>query len=468
MAGRLARHLRRHQVRRLAHVRDRRHHRWPDVRDPVPRHPDRQGRLVDLQGPVRHQGRQQRSPPSTRPSTCSADNKTITFNLNQPVGDFNYTVTLGLRRGAEGQDTGVKYDRQAASRRSVHDPVATSRATTSTLVRNPNWDPASDTYRPAYPDKIVVKFGVDPAVIDQRLIKDARRRPAADQLTTSSTGGPADGLRQPGHGRPPAQRPRPVLATTSRSTSEGVRTSSSAGASPSRSTVVPCSRSPVATTPVALATVPIKPNIGVDYAPTGMWNGLLGKTIPLSGDPAYAKQLIAESGKPMPTIVYSYRRAPTRQGRRGHQVVARKAGINGQAEPDPGRCRTTASSSTRTAPRADQRSGWGPDWPNASTVIPPLFTPTGGFDLSYVDDAAFNSQGCRGAGRGTDRTKQSTAVAGAQQGRPRRTSGSSRPGSRSTSASPAPRSTRRPATTAHVYLWAPYGSWPYTDLYVTQ
>ena len=32
-----------------------------------------------------------------------ADNKTITFHLNQPVGDFNYTVTLGVRRGAEGR-----------------------------------------------------------------------------------------------------------------------------------------------------------------------------------------------------------------------------------------------------------------------------------------------------------------------------------------------------------------------------
>ena len=37
-------------------------------------------------------------------------------------------------------------------------------------------------------------------------------------------------------------------------------------------------------------------------------------------------------------------------------------------------------------------AGWGPDWPNASTVIPPLFTPTGGFDLSQVNDKAFNAK----------------------------------------------------------------------------
>ena len=37
-------------------------------------------------------------------------------------------------------------------------------------------------------------------------------------------------------------------------------------------------------------------------------------------------------------------------------------------------------------------AGWGPDWPNASTVIPELFTPAGGFNLSQVDDKAFTTR----------------------------------------------------------------------------
>ena len=37
--------------------------------------------------------------------------------------------------------------------------------------------------------------------------------------------------------------------------------------------------------------------------------------------------------------------------------------------------------------------GWlGPDWLNASTVIPPLFKPNGGFDVSQYNNAAFNAQ----------------------------------------------------------------------------
>ena len=80
----------------------------------------------------------------------------------------------------------------------------------------------------------------------------------------------------------------------------------------------------------------IKPNIGIDYAPTGMWDGLLGKTIPLSGDPAYAKQLIAESGKPMPKIVYSYPKSDDAdKSAAADQAVARQGWHRRHAEPDP-------------------------------------------------------------------------------------------------------------------------------------
>ena len=41
-----------------------------------------------------------------------------------------------------------------------------------------------------------------------------------------------------------------------------------------------------------------------------MWTDLLGQEIPDSGDPEYAKQLIQESGEPMPAITYSYSQNP--------------------------------------------------------------------------------------------------------------------------------------------------------------
>ena len=51
-------------------------------------------------------------------------------------------------------------------------------------------------------------------------------------------------------------------------------------------------------------------------------------------------------------------------------------------------------------------SGWGPDWPNASTVIPELFTEAGGFNLSQVKDKAFAAK-VQEAKINTDRAAQS-------------------------------------------------------------
>ena len=60
-------------------------------------------------------------------------------------------------------------------------------------------------------------------------------------------------------------------------------------------------------------------------------------------------------------------------------------------------------------------AGWGPDWPNASTVIPELFTPAGGFNLSQVDDKAYTAK-VQEAKTNTDRGSAVRAVEGAEQG----------------------------------------------------
>ncbi len=88
--------------------------------------------------------------------TC--DGNTITFNLNKPVADFNYTVTLGFSPVPEAADTGETYgtvapfavssgpvqDRELHDRQRRQDDHGPQRRT---------WDPASDPYRKAYPDK---------------------------------------------------------------------------------------------------------------------------------------------------------------------------------------------------------------------------------------------------------------------------------------------------------------------------
>ena len=105
--------------------------------------------------------------------SCDDANRTITFNLKNPVPDFNYTVTLSsFAPVPKAADTGEKYDNKPVSSGPyrIHEY---SKGSQLVLVRNEHWDKASDPYRPAYPDRVVMKFGVDSNVIDQRMIQDA-------------------------------------------------------------------------------------------------------------------------------------------------------------------------------------------------------------------------------------------------------------------------------------------------------
>ena len=70
-------------------------------------------------------------------------------------------------------------------------------------------------------------------------------------------------------------------------------------------------------------------------------------------------------------------------------------------------------------------NGWGPDWPNASTVIPPLFTMNGGWDVSRVDDKAFNAKVAAALAE-TDRAGPGRRCGRTSTRRPWRRSGSSR------------------------------------------
>jgi peptide/nickel transport system substrate-binding protein len=104
-------------------------------------------------------------------------------------------------------------------------------------------------------------------------------------------------------------------------------------------------------------------------------------------------------------------------------------------------------------------AGWGPDWPNASTIIPELFTPAGGFNLSQYDNAEFIAAS-DAAKIEPDRAKQAkmwqdlnakamadVAVVPTRFGRTQRITG--------TKIGPA-------------YLWPAYGSWPYGDMYAVK
>ncbi len=387
----------------------------------------------------------------------------ITFNLNKPVGDFNYTVTLSsFAPVPKAADTGEKYDDKPVSN-GPYKIQEYTKGSQLVLVRNENWDPSTDDYRPAYPDKIVYKFGLEASVIDQRMIQDS----GADQQTiTADPIEPASLATVFGSDRfadrrvneldpyvryycinvskvPNLDQRKAIAAALDREQLRTIAGGEYAG---------------------DLADGVIKPNLPADYAPSGMWTDLLGANIPDTGDPEYAKQLIQKSGQPMKTIQFDYPQTPTNDKAAAAVVSSLgKAGIKVKPNPieagqyygivfDPDKAGDLIS------------AGWGPDWPNASTVIPELFTPSGGFDLSQADDKAFNQKSDEAKGL-TDRAAQGEAwkalnkeamanvwVVPTRFGREQRLAGS--------------KVKAASGKSGQVYLWAPYGSWSYADLYV--
>ncbi|MEV6925786.1 ABC transporter substrate-binding protein [Dactylosporangium sp. NPDC051485] len=102
-------------------------------------------------------------------SVQCVDAKNIRFVLNQPIGDFGYTVAMSLFAPVPPkQDTKNDYDRKPFS----NGPYKLQEATDQqlVLVRNSYWDARTDTVRKAYPEKIVIEADGDLPTVTSNLI----------------------------------------------------------------------------------------------------------------------------------------------------------------------------------------------------------------------------------------------------------------------------------------------------------
>jgi peptide/nickel transport system substrate-binding protein len=391
--------------------------------------------------------------------TCSADGKTITFNLARPVPDFNYATTLAsFAPVPKALDTGEKYDDKPVSSGPYKISVyKKGKGGQFVLVRNDKWSQESDPYRKAYPDSFEVDFGIDPTVIDQRLIQGA----AADQTAISTLLQPAS---LPIVFNDPKFADRRINEFDPYTRYFAINTVKVPNVKHRQAIMAALDREALRTNAGGtyagdFADGAVKPNIGVDYAPTGLWDGLLGAPIPSTGDPEYAKKLITEAGAPMPTVTFDYPNTPTNTKAAAIVVSSLgKAGITAKPNPiEPGQYYGIVFDPKKAHELIN--AGWGADWPNASTVIPELFTPSGGFNLSQYDDKAFNEKS-DAAKVELDRAKQATmwqelnkaaveagVIVPTRFGRDQRLPGSK---------------------IGNAYLWPAYGSWAYGDLYVKQ
>ena len=396
--------------------------------------------------------------------TC--DGQTITFNLNKAVPDFPFTTTLGFFPMPKAADTGETYGTVAPFAVS-NGPYKVQDYTTGNggkliLVRNENWDPATDSVRPAYPDKWEWDFGIDPKVIDQRLI--------------ASTGNDQFAI---GYGGIQPENLATIFSDEHTANAQFAGRAFSDYDVYARYYWIDVNKVPNVKIRQAMAVAldraairlniggafagdfadgVIKPNIGQDYAETGLWESLLGEAVPDNGDPEFAKQLIKDSGEAAPSLTVDFADTPT-NGKTAAIIIDSlgKAGITVTPNPiEPGKYYSVVFDPTSAHDFGF--GGWGADWPNASTVIPPLFTQKGGWDLSKLDDADFNAK-VEEAQTELDRNKQSTLwqalnLEAAQNifviptffGLAQDLAGTK---------------------VAPLYRWSAYGSWPYGLMYVT-
>ena len=397
--------------------------------------------------------------------TCSPDNKTITFHLARAHGDFNYTTTLGMVPVPKDADPGEGYGvtkPPVSSGPYIVTSYTTGNGGKMLLSRNPKWNASSD-FRKAYPDKWEIDFGLDVKVIDQRLIASSGK----DQTAVEREGLQPENLA--------------TIFTDPKTTQPQFKGRAISGYDPyalyywinvqkipnvkvRQAIAVALDRASLRLNAGGaflgeIADGVIKPNIGQDYAPTGMWTDMFGKAIPDSGDPDLAKQLIAQSGVATPVkVTYNFANTPTGQKNAAIVIASLgKAGISVTPAP----LERGEYYNVIPVPKSAGdfgTNGWGADWPNASTVIPPLFTKNGGWDVSQVDDAAFQKQ-VDAAEAELDRAKQAADWQALN-----------KLAMQNVYAIPTfSELTQRMAGTkiAPVYIWGPYGSWPYAAMYVT-
>jgi len=318
--------------------------------------------------------------------SCSKDNRTITFNLNKSVADFNYLGTYGVISPVQAKkDTGDKYDLRPQATGPYK--IIENSKTQLKMVRNKYWSKASDAVRTPYPDEVVIQFGLDEEVIDQIMLEDTIP-------TAMNFGGPLPSNKEKffsddkfAKRRMNNSDPYAIYLAFNVKNMPCYEVRAALYYARNAKALLDYAGGPKFAG--SYATGVISPLVATDYAPTKVVGPGSPDFMP-EGNVEKAKQLLEIAKTKCPAdykkatedgITFDVRQSATLNDTIPiNEAAYARAGIKVKWN-----IISSGYYSTVMDPAKQKdvtAAGWGADWANASTVIPELFASFGGFNLS--------------------------------------------------------------------------------------
>jgi peptide/nickel transport system substrate-binding protein len=331
-------------------------------------------------------------------SIQTPDDKTIIFKLRKPEGDFPYVATATqFAPVPRAKDDGVGYEKHPISS-GPYKVAAHEQDKSLVLVRNPYWSRSVDDQRLACPDRVEGTFGLNAAVINQRLSSSAGKD--ADAVTWDTNLSPAELARISGD---PALKKRAVHGEFGQTyyiafnpkvkPFDDIRVREAISYAVNRQAAV----NAVGGSSLAKPATTFLPDQAVfgyrpyDYFPAGP-----------TGNAAKARELLAQAGHPNGlTVTLAHRNTDAEEDgpaiATAVQAGLKQAGIAVRLKAYDDAGYSAAIEKPATEPGMFLTT-WGADWPTGGPFLAPIFdgrqilTDGGNFNASQLDDPKINAE----------------------------------------------------------------------------
>ncbi|MFE0203390.1 ABC transporter substrate-binding protein [Streptomyces sp. NPDC058985] len=320
------------------------------------------------------------------------DDKTVVFHFSQPRPDLPQALAMaGYAVVPEKRDTKEKYD-DAPAALGPYKIAEYKPGKSMKLVKNDQWDPKTDSVRHQYVDGYNFSSTIDQASQTKRLAADQGEAKNAIQFTDSvdpaqmsSVVGDANAKKRTIQGYQPYVWQ--LTFNLDRMKDKKVRDAITY-AIPNQS-MVQADGGRYGGEVAGGLLAPTLPNFDPEYDP-------FGKLKKPNGDPEKAKKLLEEAGvKEGTKLTYAYSNTPRGQAQ---MVIIKdalaKIGFDVQAK-EIDRASFYEQVGKLKNPYDLYMTGWGQDWPNASTVITPVYdgelVSDGASNYSHIDDPEVNA-----------------------------------------------------------------------------